>query len=204
MLKVGITGGMGSGKSTIARIFSSFGIPVYDADRAAKRLVLTNNNIRHSIIKHFGKASYINGQYNKQHIAAIVFNNEEKLKLLNAIIHPATISDANNWFLQQTAPYALKEAALIFESGSEKYLDMVIGVFAPEEIRIQRIIERENTTAEHVIARMKKQMAEDEKMSRCNYVINNSGKESVISQVVQLHVTLTGIAIQPTKKADSV
>lgn len=195
---------MGSGKSTIARIFSSFGIPVYDADRAAKRLVLTNNNIRHSIIKHFGKASYINGQYNKQHIAAIVFNNEEKLKLLNAIIHPATISDANNWFLQQTAPYALKEAALIFESGSEKYLDMVIGVFAPEEIRIQRIIERENTTAEHVIARMKKQMAEDEKMSRCNYVINNSGKESVISQVVQLHVTLTGIAIQPTKKADSV
>ncbi len=204
MLKVGITGGMGSGKSTIARIFSTFGIPVYDADRAAKRLVLTNNNIRHSIIKHFGKASYINGQYNMQHIAAIVFNNEEKLKLLNAIIHPATISDANNWFLQQTAPYALKEAALIFESGSEKYLDMVIGVFAPEEIRIQRIIERENTTAKHVIARMKKQMAEDEKMSRCNYVINNSGKESVISQVVQLHVTLTGIAIQPTKKADSV
>lgn len=204
MLKVGITGGMGSGKSTIARIFSTFGIPVYDADRAAKRLVLTNNNIRHSIIKHFGEASYINGQYNKQHIAAIVFNNEEKLKLLNAIIHPATISDANNWFLQQTAPYALKEAALIFESGSEKYLDMVIGVFAPEEIRIQRIIERENTTAEHVIARMKKQMAEDEKMSRCNYVINNSGKESVISQVVQLHITLTGIAIHPTKKADSV
>lgn len=204
MLKVGITGGMGSGKSTIARIFSTFGIPVYDADRAAKRLVLTNNNIRHSIIKHFGEASYINGQYNKQHIAAIVFNNEEKLKLLNAIIHPATISDANNWFKLQTAPYALKEAALIFESGSEKYLDMVIGVFAPEEIRIQRIIERENTTAKHVIARMKKQMAEDEKMSRCNYVINNSGKESVISQVVELHVTLTGIALQQKQKADPV
>lgn len=192
------------GNPLLPEFFSTFGIPVYDADRAAKRLVLTNNNIRHSIIKHFGEASYINGQYNKQHIAAIVFNNEEKLKLLNAIIHPATISDANNWFLQQTAPYALKEAALIFESGSEKYLDMVIGVFAPEEIRIQRIIERENTTAEHVIARMKKQMAEDEKMSRCNYVINNSGKESVISQVVQLHITLTGIAIHPTKKADSV
>lgn len=205
MLKVGITGGIGSGKSTVARIFASLGIPVYDADRAAKRLLLTDDNIRHRITEHFGEASYKNGQYNKQHIAEIVFNNDDKLKLLNAIIHPATINDANNWFLHQTAaPYAIKEAALIFESGSEKYLDIVIGVFAPEDIRIQRIVERENTTAAHVITRMKKQMHEDEKMGRCNYVINNSGKESLISQVVELHVTLTGIALQQKQEAGPV
>lgn len=204
MLKVGITGGIGSGKSTVAKIFASLGIPVYDADRAAKRLVLTDGDMRRNIIEHFGEEAYLNGQYNKQYISKIVFNNKEKLELLNTIIHPATIEDANNWFLRQDAPYSLKEAALIFESDSQKHLDYVIGVFAPEAIRIQRTIDREGITAEQVKARIEKQMNEDEKMGRCNFVIDNSGKESVISQVLEIHVNLTGISLQKKEEADPV
>ncbi|MFV0606245.1 MAG: dephospho-CoA kinase [Niabella sp.] len=168
MLKIGITGGIGSGKSTVAKIFSSLGIPVYDADRAAKRLVLTDLEMRQQIIQHFGQDAYIKGQYNKKYISEIVFSNREKLNLLNSIIHPATIADANRWFTRQEALYALKEAALIFESNSRQYLDYVIGVFAPEAIRIQRTIEREGITSEQVKDRIAKQMNEDEKMRFCN------------------------------------
>jgi len=199
MLKVGITGGIGSGKSTVAKIFASLGIPVYDADRAAKRLVLTDETMRKKIIEHFGEASYVNGQYNKQHISTIVFSDKEKLALLNSIIHPATINDANNWFLNQNAPYALKEAALIFESDSQKHLDYIIGVFAPEHIRIQRTIDREGISADAVKARIEKQMNEDEKMSLCNYIVDNSGKESVISQVLEIHVNLCGISLNKNR-----
>lgn len=203
MLKIGITGGIGSGKSTVAKIFSSLGIPVYDADRAAKRLVLTDLAMRRNIIEHFGETSYVNGQYNKQHIANIVFNDKEKLELLNSIIHPATILDANNWFSRQNAPYALKEAALIFESSSQGNLDYVIGVFAPEDIRIQRTIEREEgISREQVKSRINKQMNEDEKMNRCDFVIDNSGSVSVITQVLEVHVNLSGISLNKKEMAD--
>ncbi len=194
MLKVGITGGIGSGKSTVAKIFSSLGIPVYDADRAAKRLVLTDLDMRKKIIENFGSESYINGQYNRRYISQIVFNNKQKLDLLNQIIHPATIRDANRWFLTQDAPYALKEAALIFESNSQKHLDYVIGVYAPEEIRIQRTIERESISADEVKARINKQMDENKKMNLCDYVIDNSGSVSVITQALEVHVNLSGIS----------
>ncbi len=194
MLKVGITGGIGSGKSTVAKIFASLGIPVYDADRAAKRLILSDSTIRKNIIKNFGPESYINGQYNKQHIASIVFSQHKKLALLNTIIHPATIRDAHAWFLRQQAPYAIKEAALIFESNSQQHLDYVIGVFAPQALRIQRTMERDGITESEVIARIERQMNEDQKMSLSDFIIDNSGKESVISQVLKLHVELRGIA----------
>lgn len=196
MLKVGITGGIGSGKSTVAKIFSSLGIPVYDADRAAKRLVLTDLDIRKKIIENFGSESYVNGQYNRRYISQIVFNNKQKLDLLNQIIHPATIRDANRWFSTQDAPYALKEAALIFESNSQKHLDYVIGVYAPEEIRIQRTIEREGISADEVKARINKQMDENEKMNLCDFVIDNSGSVSVITQTLEVHVNLSGISKQ--------
>lgn len=200
MLKVGITGGIGSGKSTIANIFSSLGIPLYDADRAAKRLVLSDLEMRQNIITHFGVESYVQGQYNKKYISDIVFNNKEKLDLLNSIIHPATIADANRWFSRQDAPYALKEAALIFESDSGRFLDYVIGVYAPEDIRIKRTIEREGISETQVKARMSKQMNEEEKMKLCDFVIDNSGSESVITQVLELHVNLSGIALTTAEK----
>lgn len=200
MLKVGITGGIGSGKSTVAKIFASLGIPVYDADRAAKRLVLTDLDMRKKIIENFGPESYLNGQYNRTYISHIVFNNKQKLGLLNEIIHPATIRDANKWFLRQDAPYALKEAALIFESDSKKHLDYVIGVYAPQSLRILRTVERDGITEEQVKTRIAKQMDEEEKMRLCDFVIDNSGAISVISQALEVHVQLSGIALNTKKE----
>ena len=200
MLKVGITGGIGSGKSTVAKIFSSLDIPVFDADRAAKRLVLVDSTVRASIINHFGAESYINGQYNRQHIADIVFENKDKLNLLNSIIHPATIAYASNWFLKQrSSAYALKEAALIFESNGEKNLDFVIGVFAPLNIRIQRTMERDGLSEDQVMARIERQMNEDEKMKRCDFVIDNGGSSSVISQVLDTHINLTTLSHEKSR-----
>lgn len=190
MLKIGLTGGIGSGKTTIANIFSTLGVPVYDADSAAKRLMSTNNELRQQIIANFGEQTYINNQLNRTYLSSIVFNNEEKLKELNAIIHPITIQDAQNWFARQGYSYAIKEAALIFESGSEKYLDYVIGVWAPKELRLKRTLQRSSITADEVNKRMAKQMDEEEKMKLCSFVINNDESASIIQQVFELHQTL--------------
>ena len=118
MLKIGITGGIGSGKSTVAKIFEVLGVPVYYADAAARRLMNEDDEIRQNLIKHFGPDSYKDGKLNRSYVSSIVFNNKEKLELLNQLTHPATIRDANEWMQKQNAPYTLKEAALIFESGS--------------------------------------------------------------------------------------
>ncbi|MCH5597743.1 dephospho-CoA kinase [Niabella ginsengisoli] len=142
MLRIGLTGGIGSGKTTIANIFSTLGIPVYDADNAAKKLMNENETIRQQLIAHFGKETYKNDQLDRSFLASLVFNNEQKLKEINAIIHPATIQDSIDWFAQQNVSYAIKEAAIIFESGSEKHLDYVIGVWAEENLRIERVMKR--------------------------------------------------------------
>jgi dephospho-CoA kinase len=168
---------------------------VYDADTTAKRLTETNEELKKNIATLFGANAYTNGQYNRKYIAQIVFGDEKKLALLNAIIHPALIQNANEWFLQQQhSPYALKEAALIFESNSHQYLDYVIGVFAPENIRIKRIIERENISEAQIKARIKNQMDENEKMKRCDFIIDNSGEKSLISQTIELHLKFCRMA----------
>jgi dephospho-CoA kinase len=192
MLKVGITGGIGSGKSTIAKIFNVLGIPVYYADDASKRLMNGDASLKEKIELAFGKETYANGLLNRAHLSSIVFNNPEKLELLNSIVHPATIEDAEKWMQQQTTPYALKEAALIFESGSNKKLDRVIGVTAPIEQRIERVMKRDNISEEAVKARMSKQMNEDEKMRLCDYVITNGEQDMVIPQVLNIHKLLLG------------
>jgi dephospho-CoA kinase len=199
MLKIGLTGGIGSGKSTVAGIFSSLGIPVYDADKAAKKIMNTSQGIREKIIEKFGAEAYANGNLNRTFLSLKVFNNEESLKFLNTLVHPITIDDANNWFQKQKTKYAIKEAALIFESHSNQYLDYVVGVSSPTELRIKRTMDRDHINAEKVIERMKKQMDEPEKMERCDFIINNNGKESVISQVLDLHVKLFGLASTTAK-----
>lgn len=120
MIRVGLTGGIGSGKSTVARVFEVLGIPVYYADEATRQLMNTDEALKKEIINNFGEESYSNGQLNRPYIASIVFNDKEKLELLNALTHPATIRHANDWMQQQTTPYVIKEAALIFESGSRE------------------------------------------------------------------------------------
>ena len=190
ILKVGITGGIGSGKSTVAKIFGLLGIPVFYADDAAKKLMNEDADLKAKIISAFGTDSYSSGILNRSFIAAKVFNNPAQLTLLNSIVHPATIADADKWMQRQTAPYAIKEAALIFESGAEKWLDKVIGVSAPSPVRIQRVMQRDGTTADEVTARLNKQMDEDEKMRLCDYVINNNGQELLIPQVLKIHEVL--------------
>lgn len=187
MLRIGLTGGMGSGKSTVARIFEVLGAPVYYADDAAKRLMLEDHDLKAAIIRHFGEESYSTGGLNKAHLAALVFNNEEKLALLNSLTHPATIRDANTWMQAQAFPYIIKEAALIFESGSAEYLDYVIGVYAPLSLRVKRTMERDRLPKEEIQKRMSRQIDEDMKMKLCDFVIRNDEQQLVIPQVEALH-----------------
>jgi len=187
MLRIGITGGIGSGKSTVAQIFSVLGIPVYDADGAAIRLMSQADPLKEKIVETFGEASYTEGKLDRKYLAAQVFNNDRKTSLLNSIVHPATIRDAEEWIQQQTAPYVIKEAALIFESGSDKMLDKIIGVSCPLELRIERTMHRNNLTREQVSQRISLQMDEEEKLRLCDYIIVNDEREMLIPQVLQLH-----------------
>jgi len=187
MLRIGLTGGIGSGKSTVARIFEVLGIPVYYADQAAKRLMHEDPELQEQIRKHFGDAAYEHGKLNNKYIANIVFHDRSKLELLNSLVHPATIRDGERWMAQQTTPYAIKEAALIFESGSQQYLDYVIGVSAPEPLRILRTMQRDHVTREEVLARMQKQIQEVIKMRLCDFIVYNDEQQLVIPQVLRLH-----------------
>ena len=190
MLKIGITGGIGSGKTTVAKVFEVLGIPVYYADDAAKRLMNEDEALKQKIKTTFGEAAYTNGVLNRKYVADIVFNAPEKLELLNKLIHPATIQDAENWMQKQTTAYTLKEAALIFESGARQNLDYVIGVTAPAPLRILRTMQRDGITREEVIARMDKQMDETIKMKLCDFVIKNDEQEMLLPQVLELHKKL--------------
>jgi dephospho-CoA kinase len=187
MLKVGITGGMGSGKSTVSRFFYILGIPVYSADDAGKRLMATDLQLRAQIIENFGEGSYEGGSLNRAFLAEKVFNDVQKLVLLNGIVHPAVIKDGEQWMQRQQAPYVLKEAAILFESGSHKSLDLVIGVFAPLSLRMKRILKRDGLTEEQIMERISKQMDEEEKMGRCDFVVVNDEDSPIIPQVLALH-----------------
>ena len=190
MLKIGLTGGIGSGKTTIAGIFEVIGIPVYYADIAAKNLMNENKIVRDAIENSFGKNSYLNNKLNREYLAQAVFNDEEKLALLNSIVHPATINDADIWMKKQTSSYIIKEAALLFESGSNKYLDFIIGVSAPIELRIQRTMARDKIERSQVMERISKQMPEETKLGLCDFIIINDEQQMLIPQVLELHQKL--------------
>jgi dephospho-CoA kinase len=192
-LKVGITGGIGSGKTTVIKIFETFGIPVFDADTAAKKAMHENIEVKNKIIALFGESAYVNDKLDRKYIAGIVFNDALKLEELNAIVHPVTIAMAEEWMQQQSSPYVLKEAAILFESGAATGLDYVIGVFAPQHIRIQRTMKRDNVTREEVLKRMAKQIDEYMKMKLCNFVITNDEQQMLIPQVLQVHEKLLAI-----------
>ena len=193
-LRIGLTGGIGSGKSTVARVFEVLGIPVYYADEEAKRIMNDDALLKEQIIQHFGPESYTNGILNRKHLAGVVFNNRTQLELLNSLVHPVTIRDSQEWMQQQTTPYAIKEAALIFESGSQSNLDYVIGVSAPDTLRIHRTMKRDHITREEVLVRMSKQIKQVIKMLLCDFVIDNDEKQAVIPQVTELHVKLRALS----------
>ena len=187
MLKIGLTGGIGSGKSTVAKIFELLSIPVYYADEASKRLYHTDKNLIAQIKKHFGEDVYTSEQLNRSKLAAIVFNDPQKLELLNQLVHPPTLRDAEEWMKKQTAPYVVKEAALLFESGSSAGLDFIIGVKAPTALRVKRVMDRDHLTRDEVLSRADRQIDENIKLMLCDFIINNNEQELVIPQVLELH-----------------
>ena len=190
MIKIGLTGGIGSGKTTVAKIFELLGIPVYYADDAAKRIMNEDEELKTAIQKQFGKDAYDNEGLNRTFLSAKVFTDPSRLEILNSLVHPATIGDAAKWMSQQKTSYTIKEAALIFESGSAEHLDYVIGVYAPPHLRIKRAMERNHLSHEEVTQRINKQLDENIKMKLCDFVIYNDEQHLLIPQVIELHKKL--------------
>ena len=197
-LKIGLTGGIGSGKSTVAKIFSLLDIPVYYADDASKRLYKTDKDLIKKMKEHFGEGIYNEDELNRTALAQLVFNDPQKLSLLNQLVHPPTIRDAVKWMQKQTAVYVIKEAALLFESGSAEGLDYVVGVYAPTHIRLKRVMERDKISREDVLARMNRQINEELKMKLCDFVVQNNEQDLVIPQILTLHETLSALAEKKT------
>jgi len=196
MLKVGITGGIGSGKTTVCQIFSILDIPVYSADDRAKWLMNENPALKKAIIELLGPDAYTETEgLNRSYVASQVFNDAEKLQALNQIVHPAVATDGQDWQKeQQDAPYTLKEAALLFEAGSYQQLDKMICVVAADDLRIQRVIARDQVSADEVKARMDKQWSQHKKMLGSDFLIYNDGQNSLIKQVLRLHHRLLKLA----------
>lgn len=188
ILQIGITGGIGSGKSLVSRIFSCLGVPVYDADSRAKYVMTTDGILIDQIKKEFGELSYHNNELNRSYISELVFKDKKKLEVLNRLVHPRVREDYKNWVIRQARPYVLKEAALLFEAQSNEMLDKVIVVSAPEELRINRVLERDNhRTRKQIEEIIKSQMKEEEKRKLADFVIVNDETQLVIPQVLMLH-----------------
>jgi len=188
MLKIGITGGIGSGKTTVCRMFEILGIPVFYADDSARWLMEHDAGLAAQIRALLGEEAYTtDGKLNRPFVASRVFSGGGMLEKLNALTHPAVIAYGKAWMEKQQSPYAIKEAALFFESGSNGEMDLMIGVSAPLELRISRTIRRNGTSREDVLSRISRQMDQEEKMSRCDRVIENDDRQSVIRQVLELH-----------------
>ena len=183
---IGLTGGIGSGKSTVAKIFATLGVPVLDADATAKQIMNTDPSIKEALVALFGKEVYVNGQLNRALLSQIVFGDAFKLAQLNAIVHPAAIQYAKDWAAQQSAPYVIKEAALFFESGSADGIHKMIGVTAPKHLRIQRVMQRDYITREEVLKRMEHQLEDSLKMKLCDWVIQNDDRQLLIPQVLAI------------------
>ncbi len=190
MRSIGLTGGIGSGKSIVAKIFRTLGVPVLDADALAKKIMLENEAVKAQILAAFGTESYNDQGLNRSFISNIVFKDPFQLEVLNSIVHPATIEAGKKWALEQNAPYTIKEAALFFESGSADGMDLIIGVYAPDALRIQRVMHRDQTSREEVLNRMKHQISQTIKMKLCDKVIVNDEQSLLIPQVLELHKLL--------------
>jgi dephospho-CoA kinase len=171
----GITGGIGSGKTTAAKFFEELGVPVYNSDIRAKIIQNENPEVKVKIIEAFGEESYDDSGMNRPFIAKQVFQNQEKLILLNSIVHPAVFKDFEDWKNQQTSDIIMKEAAILIESGSYKDCDTVISVVVDLEKRIARTIERDHLSREEILSRIGKQLSDEERISKSNFIIDNNG-----------------------------
>ena len=190
MKVLGLTGGIGSGKSTVASFFRDLGVPVYDSDREAKLLMTQNEAIRKEVIQLFGKEAYKDGALNRSYISAQVFTDPDLLDSLNSIVHPRVRDHFREWVSAQEAPYVLQEAAILFENGAHKKLDAMILVWAPRESRIQRVMERDGVGREAVLARMQNQWSDTETTALADYIIENIDRSETAQQVARIHSEL--------------
>ena len=192
MLKVGITGGIGSGKSTITSLFHDLGVPIYNSDERAKWLLSNDVDLMNQIKILFGQESYSNNKLNRAHIANIVFQDNDMLKQLNAIVHPLVKIDFENWLLlQKKEPLVIKEAAILIESGAYKELDVLIVVLADKKTRIKRVINRDNVSKEEVEKRMETQISDSERLKFANFSVdNNTDQSNLKMQVGELYKQL--------------
>lgn len=183
---VGLTGGIGSGKSTVADFFSMLGISVYKADLAAKKLMTSNPNLILGIKKLLGEESYLNQELNKAYVSAKIFRDPSLLEKMNALVHPAVKADFLEWVQQQSGPYVIREAAILFESGTYSDCSFIITVTAPEEDRIKRVMKRDQIQEEDVRSRIANQWTDEQKIARSHAVINNSSSHLLIPQILRL------------------
>lgn len=187
MKKIGITGGIGSGKSTVCRVFALLGAAIYDSDREAKRLMNSDPRLTAQIRELFGPEAYQQGQLNRPFLASIVFHNPERLAQLNALVHPAVAANFAQWAEKQSSPYVIEESAILFEAGVDRNMDETVAVVAPEALRIQRTCLRDHSDEVAVRARMARQMSDQERMARADHILVADEKRLLIPQIIELH-----------------
>jgi len=194
MLKVGVTGGIGSGKTTVCKEFEKLGIPVFYADDVAKN-ILNSPRIVEKIEAIFGKDVVKNGKVDRKKIATIIFSDKSKKEQLNSIIHPEVANEYKAWLNQhQNYPYTIKEAAILFETGTYKQLDKIILIIADKDTRVQRIIERDNTTEEEVLARMRNQWTDEEKIPLADFIIENNNSSNLAEQLIDIDLQIKSLS----------
>ena len=188
-IQVGVTGGIGVGKTTVGQIFETLGAPIYKSDDRAKILMNSNDQLKSQIIEAFGYDAYNRDKHlNRSYLATVVFNNPKKLQVLNSLVHPAVLEDYRNWFSEQNnVPYTIKEAALMFETDSHKSMDCIIVVTCPINLRIDRIVKRDHMKRDEVLKRIENQMSDKQRLEKAQYRVKNDGKQSIIKQTIDLH-----------------
>ncbi len=187
MTVIGLTGGIGSGKSTIAAMFHELGVPVYNSDVRAKHLMNTSKKIRKQLIELLGKKAYLDDELNRAYIARKVFNDTNLLEQLNHIVHPVVRKDFVKWTKKQNAQYVIQETALLFENNAQELYDSVILITAPKELRIERVLSRDESTKEQIIARMNNQFNDETKLKLTDFVIENIDLKSTALKVLEVH-----------------
>lgn len=189
MLKVGITGGIGSGKSIVCMIYSKLGIPVFNADNEAKDIINTNSLVKDKLISIFGKEIYDSkGIIDRQKLSSIIFNDKEKIKIVNSIVHPVVIDNYNKWLdINKKYKYTIKEAAILFESGANSAMDYIITVYSPSDLKIKRVMQRDKCDESIVITKINNQLDDEIKIMKSDFVIYNDDKQLVIPQVLKIH-----------------
>ncbi|MBA3970914.1 MAG: dephospho-CoA kinase [Bacteroidetes bacterium] len=188
MKKIGITGGIGSGKTTVCRVFELLGVPVYYSDQESKNILASDKSIRIKLLENFSNNILdADDLIDRKKLASLVFNNKIALEQLNSILHPAVGKHFEEWLKHQKSPYIIKEAAILFESGAYKQVDKVIAVIAPLELRLARLLKRDQNSREEIQQRIEKQMSDEERIKRSDVVLVNDEQELLIPQVVKLH-----------------